>query len=612
MILLFGGTTEGRLAAALLDRLAISFIYSTKTSIEPFASMHGEFRHGALDERSMEALVLSRDIRLVIDAAHPFASRLHRTVFDLCARHAIRLIRFERAASPLPYAPWLHSVAGFDEALHLLERLAPVKLLALTGVQSVAPLRPWWSRHDLLLRILPSPASIRQALHEGIPESCLLPMSPDGSEASLEALVRTHGIDCMIVKESGESGFFSTKLCVAERCGTKLIVIRRPPAPAWESVAFSIGELEPLLPHPSLKPLRHGYTTGACAAAATKAALITLLDGSAPDSVGMLLNSGSSAKEVMFDIVSPTISPGSARCGVRKDAGDDPDVTHGLVIFSEVSLLPEGAAGEVRFLQGKGVGRVTLPGLEIPPGEPAINPVPRRMIREAVQEVLSLRGLQYAVAVTISVPGGEEIARKTMNARLGIIGGISILGTTGIVTPCSIDAWITSIRYSIAVAAANDSTTLALTSGHRSERLLRRLWPDLRDQECIHYGNAIGCSLQLVREHGGFSRVIVAVMLAKATKLAQGEADLSSRVVSLDPRWVSTLATDLGYAPEIASQLAELRLLRNMTDLIPFSSDEPLYDAIAVACRHTCRQWLPDLPLTFVLFDMDGRAVVVG
>lgn len=608
MILLFGGTTEGRQAAALCDRLARPFIYSTKTRVEPFATSHGEFRHGSLDEAAMAELVASRNVRLVIDAAHPFASHLHHSVFEVCRRLDVRLIRCDRPVSPLPSASWIHPVADFAEAVALLERLEPATLLALTGVQSIAPLRPWWRRREMLLRILPTRTSIEQARREGFPEAKLLPMNPDGPDEALEALVRSHGVDCLLAKESGESGFFPVKLRVAERCGIPVVVIRRPVAPTWDTVVFSVEDLEArLTERADLKPLRTGYTTGACAAAATKAAMIALLDGAAPDSVTIALPSG---KEATFGIVSYRAEQGRAQCGVRKFAGDDPDVTHGLLIVSEVSLLPDGEPDEVRFLQGEGVGRVTLPGLEIPPGEPAINPVPRRMIRECVARELRQRGLRHAVEVTISAPGGEAVARKTMNKRLGITGGISILGTSGEVVPYSMEAWLASIRNAIAVAAANGCATLALTSGLRSERYLRVLFPDLPELACIHYGNSIGRTLEMAREHGGFSRVIVGVMLAKATKLAQGQADLSSRVVPLDPRWLATLAADLGYSLAITSQLADLRLVRNVTDLISFTSDEPLYPAIANACHRVCRQWLTDTPLTFVLFDLEGRALV--
>ncbi|MBM3161866.1 MAG: cobalt-precorrin-5B (C(1))-methyltransferase [Chlorobi bacterium] len=608
MILLFGGTTEGRQAAALCDRFAMPFIYSTRSRIEPFATTCGEFRDGALDEAAMEKLIASRGVRIVIDASHPFASQLHQSVFEVCRRLDVRLIRCDRPVSPLPSASWIHPATDFVEAVALLERIEPTKLLALTGVQSIAPLRSWWERREMLLRILPSVASMELARREGFPEAKLLPMSPDGSDEALEALVRSHGVDCLLVKESGEFGFFPAKLRVAERCVIPLIVIRRPPAPAWDSVVLSVKDLEAMLAERAdLKPLRTGYTTGACAAAATKAAMIALLDGDAPDSVTIALPSG---KVASFGIVSYRAEQGRARCGVRKFAGDDPDVTHGLLIVSEVSLAPGSEPGEVRFLQGEGVGRVTLPGLEIPPGEPAINPVPRRMIRGCIAEALRQRGLCHAVLVTISAPGGEEVARKTMNVRLGITGGISILGTSGEVVPYSMEAWLASIRQSIAVAAANGCTTLALTSGLRSERYLRALFPDLPELACIHYGNAIGRSLELVRDHGGFSRVIVGVMLAKATKLAQGQADLSSRVVPLDPRWLANLAADLGYSPAITSQLADLRLVRNVTGHIPFTSDEPLYPAIADAGHRACCQWLPDMALTFALFDMEGQAVV--
>ena len=190
VILLFGGTTEGRQAAALLDRRGLFFIYSTKTLVEPFASSHGEFRHGALDEAALEELVTSRVVRIVIDAAHPFAARLHASVFEVCQRLAVRLIRFDRAPATFPESDGLHSVADFTEALALLDQLNPGQLLALTGVQSARPLRLWWERREMLLRILPSPASMAVARREGFPEAKLLPMSPDGPDEALETLVR--------------------------------------------------------------------------------------------------------------------------------------------------------------------------------------------------------------------------------------------------------------------------------------------------------------------------------------------------------------------------------------------------------------------------------------
>ncbi len=608
IVLLLGGTTEGRQAAALLERLEMPFIYSTKRAVSRFPTAYGEFRHGALDMDGMAGLVALRRIRMVIDAAHPFACRLHWTAFASCNRSAVRLIRFERALCSIPVTGMLHFVSGFPDALSLLARLVPQRLLALTGVQSVAHLQPWWSQHVTFLRVLPSPSSIGEALGAGFPESGLLPMQPDGSEADLEVLVRSLAIDCLLAKESGDAGFLPAKIRVAERCGIPAIVIRRPPAPPYREVVSSIDELEALVGNsPPLKALRTGYTTGACAAAASKAAMIALLDGAAPASVTIALPSGRCAS---FAVQCPSPGPLAAICGVRKDAGDDPDVTDGLVIFSKVSLLAGLPGNTVRFLQGDGVGRVTLPGFEIPPGEPAINPVPRRMIREAVVAELRQRGIGHSVAVTISVPGGAEIAHKTMNARLGITGGISILGTSGEVKPYSVDAWLASIRQAIYVAGANACTEISLTSGLRTERLLRSLYPELADLACIHYGNHIGRSLELVAEHGGFDQVFVAVMLAKATKLAQGEADLSSRVVSLRPGWLAGLARDLGYGQEVVRGLAELTLVRSMTGLVPFESTEPLYRAIAASCRDACRNWLPGVPLTFVLFDMDGKAVL--
>ena len=197
------------------------------------------------------------------------------------------------------------------------------------------------------------------------------------------------------------------------------------------------------------RPLRYGWTTGACATAAAKAAYQALLTGEFPDPVEVTLPRG---QHPAFALATTSLGDGAATAGVVKDAGDDPDVTHGALILATVRRAARGSG--VSFRAGEGVGTVTRPGLPIPPGEPAINPVPRQMLREAIAEIAAAHGDAGDVEIEIAIPGGEALAAKTLNGRLGIVGGLSILGTTGIVVPYSCSAWIHSIHSGIDVARA--------------------------------------------------------------------------------------------------------------------------------------------------------------
>lgn len=232
---------------------------------------------------------------------------------------------------------------------------------------------------------------------------------------------------------------------------------------------------------------REGFSTGTCAAAAAKAAALVLAGHPAPQTVEVSLPDGT---RVSLAVVRTGPSPADAsaiEAGVRKEAGDDPDVTHGSVVFAAVRWEP---GNEVSFAAGEGVGTVTLPGLAVPVGEPAINPVPRTMIRQAVREVTP-RG----VHVTVSIPGGRELAEKTFNPRLGIAGGLSILGTTGRVRPFSHEALRVSLQCSLNVALASGCRDLVFVPGHIGERAARRHFPALRAEQLVEVGNEWGFML---------------------------------------------------------------------------------------------------------------------
>jgi cobalt-precorrin-5B (C1)-methyltransferase len=268
------------------------------------------------------------------------------------------------------------------------------------------------------------------------------------------------------------------------------------------------------------RKLKTGFTTGTAAAAAAKGALSYLLEGKMPSSVMIELLTGDKMAIPIHRC--ERIGKDEARCTVIKDAGDDPDVTHKAEIGADVKLLkPDSKNNNICITGGNGVGKITKPGLEMPPGEPAINSGPRKMINQAITETLAKHNLQRAVSVEVFVPKGAEIAKKTLNARLGILGGISILGTTGLVRPMSHDAFIATIKSGLSVAHASENSHVVLTTGRRSERYAQQLWSPLPEEAFIQIGDFFKRSLEMAAGHG-FAQITLAVFFGKALKMAQG------------------------------------------------------------------------------------------
>jgi cobalt-precorrin-5B (C1)-methyltransferase len=348
------------------------------------------------------------------------------------------------------------------------------------------------------------------------------------------------------------------------------------------------------------RPLRRGWTTGACATAAAKAAYAALLMGEFPDPVEVILPRG---QHVSFALALTRRDAGSASAGVIKDAGDDPDVTHGALIIATVRAGAPGSG--VTFRAGPGVGTVTRPGLAIPPGEPAINPVPRRMIRDAVAEIAAHANRAADVEVEIAIPGGEELAAKTLNGRLGIVGGLSILGTTGIVVPYSCAAWIASIQRGIDVARAAGLAHIAGATGASSEAAVRKLY-DLPEIALIDMGDFVGGMLKYVRAHP-VPRVTIAGGVAKMTKLAQGLLDLHSKRGEVDLKALAALAG--------GSTSLRARIVAANTAAEAFGHAQAegigLGDAVAQAAQAVAARVVEGsgIALDTVLFDRDGRLV---
>ena len=289
--------------------------------------------------------------------------------------------------------------------------------------------------------------------------------------------------------------------------------------------------------------LRRGWTTGACAAAAAQAAFAALSTGHFPDRVSIRLPRGATPS---FALALAERREGIARAGIVKDAGDDPDVTHGALIIAELAWAAPGTG--IVFRAGEGVGTVTRAGLPLAVGEPAINPAPRAMIRQALTEVAEANGAGTPdVTVTIAIPGGERLAERTMNARLGIVGGLSVLGTTGIVVPYSCASWIHAIHRGIDVARASGLDHIAATTGTTSERAVQALY-DLPEQALIDMGDFVGGTLKYLRRHP-VGRLTLAGGFAKLAKLAQGHLDLHSSRSRVDGAALTRLLAGLGADP---------------------------------------------------------------
>lgn len=345
------------------------------------------------------------------------------------------------------------------------------------------------------------------------------------------------------------------------------------------------------------RPLRRGWTTGACAAAASRAAYQALLTGKFPATAPVQLPGGQRPE---FALALQELGPGCARAGIVKDAGDDPDVTHGALVIATVRA---GRAGSgVAFRAGEGVGTVTLPGLPLPPGEPAINPMPREMIRTAIAEVAAEHGGSGDVTVEISIPNGEKIAERTLNRRLGIVGGLSILGTTGIVMPFSCSAWIHSIYRGIDVARAAGLTHLAGATGSTSEAAVQRLY-GLPDAALIDMGDFVGGMLKYLRRHP-VARVTVAGGLAKITKLGQGLLDLHSRRGEVDLGWLAARVEDAELARKIAASNSALEAFGHAK-----AAGIDLATPVIAAAWQTAAAVLEgaDTELEIVMFDRAGE-----
>lgn len=335
--------------------------------------------------------------------------------------------------------------------------------------------------------------------------------------------------------------------------------------------------------------LRRGWTTGACATAAVKAALMRLWGGAFPDEVEITLPRGETPR---FALAYGEVGEDWTEAGIVKDAGDDPDVTHGALIRARVR---EAGAG-VSFHAGEGVGTVTKPGLPVPVGKPAINPKPREMMVAVVAELAARYGKPGNVEITISIPGGEKLAARTWNPRLGIKGGLSVLGTTGIVRPFSCSAWIASIQRGVDVARASGLTHVAGCTGATSEKVVQALY-DLPDHAMLDMGDFAGGMLKYLVKHP-VEQVTIGGGIGKLTKLAQGAIDLHSGRSQVD---FTALAELLGD-PRVAQMNTALEVYETL--------GKPMAQAVAEAALTTVEaRFGGEMKFDIVMIDREGAVI---
>lgn len=350
--------------------------------------------------------------------------------------------------------------------------------------------------------------------------------------------------------------------------------------------------------------LRRGWTTGACATACAKAAYIAVVSGEFPDIAQITLPGG---KLVSFPLAHARKDGSRATAGIIKDAGDDPDVTHGALVLVTVSRGQRG--GGVVFRAGPGVGTITKPGLPLSVGEPAINPVPRAMMRAAIAQAARELGDNDDVIVTIEIPGGQALAKKTMNARLGILGGLSILGTTGIVIPYSCSAWIASIHEGIDVARATGMEHIAGSTGSTSEAAVAREY-DLPEGALIEMGDFVGGMLTYLRRKP-VTRVTIAGGFAKIAKVAQGHLDIHSARSSLDLAKLACLSKECGANDALALRIAQANTGLEAQRLA-HAQGIALGDAVAARARETALDLLVGTAIMLDVLVVDREGIPIG
>ena len=591
---------------------------------------HGIRLQGAMDELDLEHCCREHNIQLLVDAAHPFAIQLHQTVEKVAHTLNLLVIRFERIYPPRDeeHITWCDD---FEDAIRQIRKEDIFTLLALTGVQSIAKLKPLWQESACCyFRILNRESSRRLAEREGFPEKYLHYYHAGEDERIL--LQQLHP-EAILIKESGFSGGFNEKVEAALQEGIRIFAIRRPPMPGSFMIVNGEHGLRRMIEKhfPDFYPLRSGLTTGTCAAAAAVAAtwdIFNVQRQPRPAEFPVILPNG---ETIYVPVEEQELYPHpscvnddwmlEADATVIKDAGDDPDVTNGMQIKANVAVpfrfddpTPAELGADdytVIVCGGEGVGIVTLSGLGLEVGGPAINITPRKMIENNVKACLQRLGISKQpnpFAVTISVPGGEEIARRTFNPRLGIEGGISIIGTSGIVKPFSSEAFVDSIRKSMEVGRATGSPRIVLNSGAKSEKYVRGYYPELPVQAFIHYGNFIGNTIKIAADLE-IKAVTLGIMIGKAVKLAEGNLDTHSKQVTMNKDFLREVALSAGCGGETLAVIEKITLARELWTLLSAEDLQAFCSRLLKLCHQYCDPLLPEGELTILLISEEGKII---
>ena len=570
MILIFGGTTEGRKAIKEIEEAGKPFYYSTKTGEQQMKLCHGISVCGAMTREKMIDFCNDNDIRLLVDAAHPFASHLHHTVADVAECLNLPAIRFERIFPPRDL-----DITWCDSYEEVVDKVKPGEtVIATTGVQSISHLKTLEEKGcDVYYHILKRQSSISKAHAEGITDDRIVFYGEDS--------IHTIGKGTLILKESGLSGGYQEKVDEARKNGMRIIAIRRPVTPKGFHIVDGEHGLRRIIERllPEYYPLKSGLTTGTCATAATIAAYSSL-SGQQPPSVPVVLPNG---ETIMVDVYY-----GDGYSYVIKESGDDTDVTNG----AEIRAWVEANEGLVGIVGGDGVGRLTLPGFDYPPGEAAINRVPREMIHRNLGNV--------HVKVTISVVDGERLAQRTFNPRLGIKGGISIVGVSGIIKPFSEDAFVESIRKCMTVAAASGCGEVVINSGAKSERMVRSRFSTLPPQCFVEYGNYIGATITIARELS-IPHVHLVMMIGKAVKLAAGHLDTHSRRSTMDRDFIVSMLEESGCDKTVLAKARNITLARELWDIIPQDNIGRFVEVLTDYCHKACNHIMTKEQLEIII-----------
>ena len=351
------------------------------------------------------------------------------------------------------------------------------------------------------------------------------------------------------------------------------------------------------------KKLRTGFTTGSCATASSKAGILSIINQKKIEQIDIILPKRS---RLDIQINSCEFTTNTAKCSVIKDGGDDPDVTHGAEIFVDIELTDN--IGKIEIDGGEGVGRVTKPGLGLEIGSAAINPTPKKMILENIIEVSKKILEKNGIMITVSVPKGKELGPKTDNPRIGIMGGISILGTSGIVIPYSTASFAAAIRQQIAVVSSMNDDSVVLTTGGRSEDFARKII-ELPDHSFIQMGDFSGYTIKQCAKQG-LKKAYIAGFIGKLAKMAAGVKQTHVKGGKVDMKFLSELAKRCNASSNTIGRILGANTARNVQEIIMEDKVDGFFDEVTKEACNQMRQHSEEkIPVEVILFDFDGKVL---